>query len=398
MTAILQDLLLPSFVRDVISRVKLPARYLSRYFGWGWDGLNIGPRQSLETINGRAYTYDIYDNVRTVANARAPGATSGTVAPNSVGNNTVVLGRFAEKLPLDYNQLLAIRVLGKNAGDRDRMGTTYIDKQVMTLRQRAENVWEFITGALFNGGKYGYFFNGDDFVPTYDTANANVTVDLKIDTGNLGNLGGAFAATLQMGTGANIIDAAWSSIATDIITHVSKIDSAFQDLVGAPLEAIFVPSGVWNNVLQNTGIRNVTGSANQVNADFQQTNITLPDGTTLAGVRQGTLKPWPWIKWIVWDGSLKVAKTTPTNIINVKLLPPNQATFFCAGHNDGTWLKGIQGSEIVKDNDIAPPVERFGLYTWAMERADPARVWYHTLQNVGIELNIPKGIAAATVQ
>ncbi len=98
--AILQDLLLSSFVRDVISRVKLPTRFLSRHFGFGWEG------GSLESVTGRVYTYDIYDKVRTVTNARLPNAPAGTIAPNPVGNNTVALARFAEKLPLDYNQLI----------------------------------------------------------------------------------------------------------------------------------------------------------------------------------------------------------------------------------------------------------------------------------------------------
>jgi hypothetical protein len=89
--AILNDLLLPSFVRDTITRVLGPSRFLANQFGFDIDG------PSVEQVQGKVYTYDIYDNVRTVQNARASDAPAGTVAVNPVGNNTVALGRFSEK-------------------------------------------------------------------------------------------------------------------------------------------------------------------------------------------------------------------------------------------------------------------------------------------------------------
>lgn len=397
--AILQDLLLSSFVRDVISRVKTPTRYLSRSLGWGWDGAGIGNVKSTETISGRVYTYDIFDNVRTLANARLPGAPSGTVAANPVGNNTVGLARFAEKLPLDYNQLSQIRVLGKGASDKDRAGASYINAQVRFLRQRADNVWEFLAGALFRGGKYFFFQSGDDLIPSYRSAGTFFGVDLKVDAGNIGaNLAGlqpaqAFAAGLQMGTGANIIDAAWDNVATHIPSHIAQINSAFQDIVGAPLARIYCGSDVWLNVLANTDVRNLAGSANEPFARFEQVPEMDQNGTP-TGLMIGRIRGWPWIDWYIWDGSLRVA-TAASTFADVKMLPRGCVTFMI--DPDGTWLKGIVGSEIVKDNDWTEPVERFGLYTWAMEKADPAKVWYHTLQNVGVELNVPKGIATTRV-
>ena len=58
----------------------------------------------------------------------------------------------------------------------------------------------------------------------------------------------------------------------------------------------------------------------------------------------------------------------------------------------------IEGSEIIKDNDLAPAVEREGFYSWLMEKADPARFEAHALQSVGLEISTPKGIAVARVQ
>lgn len=385
--AVLQDVLLASFVRDVISRVKLPTKFLSRHFGWGWDGANIQP------VPGRVYTYDIYDNVRTVSNARLPGAPSGTVAASSVGNNTVSLARFAEKLPLDYNQVNYIRVLGKGASDRDRAGMTYIQAQVRTLRERAENVWEFLTMALFNGGKYYFYQNGDDLVPTFTTTNFGV--DLKINANNLGNLAGpAFAACLPMSTGSNIITNPWSDpINGTPIRDTLNVSSAFQDSPGAPCGEVWCGTDVWYAVLATNEVRALAGSANQPFAEWDR----LPDSANgvNSGVMRGQLRGLPDVIWNIWDGSLSLATTNATTFGNVKILPRKVATFTLPV--DNSWIKGIHGSEIVKDNDWTEPIERYGLYTWAMEKADPAKVWYHTLQNCGVELNVPGAIASARV-
>jgi hypothetical protein len=388
--AILQDLLMPSFVRDRISRVFSPARYLSRSLGFNLGGANVN------TVRGRVYTYDIYDNVRTVSNARSPSSPAGTIAANPVGNNTVTLGTFKEKLPLDYNQLLQIRRIGEGASDIDVMGARYIDLQVMTLKQRSENAREFITGALLgNGGKYGYFFSGDDWVPTFDITNANIVVDCKIDTGNILDSAGAWGAGLQMGTGSNIITATWATAATDIPAALDGISSAFQDLVGAPLQRIYCGTDVWSNVIQNDKVKAVAGTAN-ISAEFSQTEDVGPDGQK-TGLIKCILKARPWIEWYVWDGSLRLPATNATTFGNVKMLKRGFITFM-VDPASAKWMSAVEGSDVVKDNDLAPPVERYGYYAYAMEKADPARVWYHTQQILGLELNMPKGMGWAQVQ
>ncbi|WP_157369856.1 major capsid protein [Zavarzinella formosa] len=388
MAQILQDVLMASFVRGLISRAYSPALFLSRHLGFGIDGRNV------EQVPGLVYNYDIFDNVRTVSNARAPSASAGTVAPNTVGKNTVALATFREKLALEYGQLINIRQLGRNADDRDMMGAKYIERQVKYLRQRADNLREFVTGALFQGGKYGFFLNGDDWVPTYDTGNATVTVDLKLDSGNV-LTGGSFAAGLQMGTGSNIIDAAWSSTSTDIPAHLDKIGSALQDLVGAPLARVYCGTDVWANVINNDKVRQIAGTSN-ISADFTQEPDKGPDGQ-LTGFVKSTLKARPWVTFYVWDGSLKVAATNASTFTNVKLLPRNYITFM-VDPEASPWLRMVEGSDYIADNDWTDPVERFGFYAWAQQKSDLARVWYHTFQAVGLELNMPKGIGYARVQ
>jgi len=387
---ILQDLLMASFVRGVISRVRPSTYYLSRSLGFQIDGPNINATKTT----GRTYTYDIYDSTRRIQNARHPSSPAGTISLNPVGTNTVTLGTFKEKIGLDYGQLLQIRKLGEGASSQDRMGATYISKQVATLRERCDNLREFLAGVLFRGGKYGFFISGDDFVPTYDYANAQIVVDLKIYSENL-LIGDSFAAGLQMGSGSNIVTATWATAATDIPLQLDGIDSAFQDIYGAPLRRITCGSDVWNNVINNDKIRQIAGTSN-ISADFSQTDDVGPDGTK-SGAIICRLKARPWLEWYVWNGSLSVAATNATTFSNVKLLPRGYATFMADGFVENS-IKLVEGSEIIKDNDAAPPVERVGFYAYAQEKADPARVWYHTHQVVGVELNTPKAIATARVQ
>lgn len=388
--AILQDLLLPSFVRGRVSRVKSPALFLSRHLGFQIGGPNV------TQVRGRTYTYDIYDNVRSIANARAPSAPAGTISANPIGVNTVTLGMFKEKLPLDYGMLLQIRKIGSGASDQDVMGGVYIDNQVRTLRQRQDNGAEFLAGAIFQGGKYYYYFFNDDWVPTYNSSGAAVTVDLKYDSDNV-LTGGSFAAGLQMGTGSNILTASWATAGTDIPANLDGISSAFQDIVGAPLKRVYCGTDVWNNVIQNTLVRQLAGTAAK-SAEYNMEPDNGPDGTP-TGFIKCTLVGRPWYDFYVWDGSLNVAASISGSTItysNTKLLPRNYATFTI--DLDGSFLKAVEGSDIVKENDMAPPVERVGFYAWAQEKADPARVWYHTQRATGVELNMPKAIAYARVQ
>lgn len=215
------SLLTPSVVTKIVSRIRTPGNVLSRYFGFEIGGKNV------YQIQGDTYTYDLYDNVRDVARGRLRHSPAGTISANPIGRVQLTLARSAEKLPLDYNTVANIRTLGENAGEIDRRGVRYIDKQAGTLRQRSENYREFITaGALFRGGVYGFYLVGDDLLPTFDQSGTYISVDHQIPNSNK-LTGVSFAAGLQMETGANIIDATWATAGTDIPLHLEKISAAF---------------------------------------------------------------------------------------------------------------------------------------------------------------------------
>ncbi len=383
------SLLTPSVVTKIISRIRTPGNVVSRKFGFEIGGKNVFQ------VQGNTYTYDIYDNVRDVARGRMPGAPSGSVSANPIGNVQVTLARSAEKLMLNYELVNHIRVMGENAGTHDVRGLRYIDRQAKTLRQRSENLREFVTaGALFNGGIYGFYASGDDLIPTFARSGTYISVDHRFNS-NFILTGGSFAAGLPMDTGSNIITATWATGSTDIPAQLDGISDGFQGSVGQPLKEIWINNSVKNNVLQNDKIRQLAGTSNTPFSTYDHVDMKNPDGTD-AGVYSFVLKGLPFYQWFVYGGQLRTATTDATTFANTKVIQDGYATFMI--ESDSSWFQMVEGSEIIKDNDLAPAVERVGHYAWMMEKADPARFELHNNQRVGLELNVPKGIAWARVQ
>lgn len=383
------SLLTPSVVTKIVSRIRTPGNVISRFFGFEIGGANV------EQVEGGTYSYDLYDNTRDVARGRAPGAPAGTTSANPIGNVQLTLAKSAEKIPLTYDKVSNIRTLGANAGTKDRMGRKYIERQGMTLKQRSENFREFITcGAVMQGGVYGFYLNGDDWVPTFDRTGTYISVNHQIPASNL-LVGANFAAGLQMGTGANIIDAAWSNAATDIPAHLENVSIGFMGQVGQPLKFVFCDPITKLFILQNDKVRQLAGTASSPFATYEKMALKNPDGTD-SSLEMFTLKGCPNYVFICYAGQLRVASGSATNIVSTPVLPVGYCTFMI--EPDKSWFQLVEGSEIIKDNDLAPAVERQGHYAWIMEKADPARFEMHNTQRVGMEINVPKGLAFARVR
>lgn len=382
------SILTPSVVTKIVSTIRAPGSILSRYFGWNVGGANVG------NVQGRTYTYDIYDFVRDVARGRIPGSSNNAIAMNPVGNVSISLARSGEKVALDYNTLLQIRTLGENAGVRDVAGKRYIERQAKTLRQRQDNFREFVAaGALCNGGSYGFYIVNDDMIPTFSST-ANILVDHKIPAANK-LIGAAFAPGLVLDGTTNLVDASWAVASTDIPGQLQAIDAGLQGQAGNPLKHIIVNFSVWKNVIANDKVRALAGTSNRPFASWTNTGMKLPDGTD-AGVFSAVLEGLPQYEWLICNSKIKLATTSGTTLADTRVVQDDYVTFMI--ENDNMWIQMIEGSEIVKDNDLAPPVEREGFYSWLLEKADPARFELHALQSVGLEINVPKGIAIARVQ
>lgn len=389
MPSIIENVLRPSIVTKIVSRIRTPGNVLSRHWGWNIGGANV---ETLPYVI-RQYTYDIFDNVRTIARPRQPYTPAGTIAANPVGNNTVTVMRVAEKLPMDYNRIAQIRTIGENAGQIDRMGKRYVEMQGQQLRRRHDNFREWLAGTLFRGGM-GYIhqpFGGDDMRFSYTASGALYAVDFKFDTQHK-LIGSTYADGLAMNTGGNLISGTWATASNDIPRMLMRISAGFQRGVGEPLKRIYCGQNVWLNVLQNDKVRQLAGTSSSPFAANELTEDKAPDGT-LTGLYKGAIKGLPWLDWFIYDGGLEVFDGSSETYS--PLIPDGYCLFTVAG-DDHTKL--IEGGEIVKDNDLAEAKPVYGFYSWILEKADPARFEMHTLQNATLEVSVPKCWAVARVQ
>src|SRR5262245_14876904 len=363
-------ILAPSVVTKVISRLTVSGNTMQRFWGFESGGSNV---EQLAPDGVRQYSYDIFDNVRTLARGRGPATGPATITRNPVGINTVTIARSYEKeTDISYEILSNIRSIGSDAGELDRKGMRYLERQGQYLQQRQVNFREFLTWGMMRGIAY-FIVSGEDWYASLTPG--TVVVDWKIPSGNKGTLD-------MLGAGA-IIDATWGTAATNILGHLDKISSAFQQLVGAPLAWCMTDSTTWNFVLLNDGVTKEAGTANTAFDTFEMSGEKAKDGS-LTGLRYGVLKARPWIKWYITDAGLTFQSGGA----------PTFQKFFQNGEiSFGIdpvlgYAKMQEGSELVKETPWDTGKYQRGFHSWLREWDEPARVELHSINNLVPELNI----------
>ena len=382
--AILPDLLALSNVTGVFSRIKAPGDVIQRFYGMQMGGPNV------DTITTRHYTYDVFDYQRGIARGRAPGTGPARVAPVPVGSVAVRVPRFYEKVELDYETLSNIRAIGENAGVQDKMGLKYIERQARELKRKQQNAREFLVGSILRGGSWAMWTNGEDFIPVYSLGSATgFTVDMQVPAGN--------KTKLDMLGAGDIIGTSWDNTNAPIIGDLLQISGAFQQLVGMPLDTVWVNDDMWLNVLKNTQVINTAGSANTPFAQYEmlKSGVGTNEDSQPVGLQRAVLRGIPWVTWNIYSGVVEVLNTSTGAATTTKLIPDNTATFHIK--HDPSWFDFVDGGEIVKENAMAPAVMRTGHVAWAKEVDEPARVELHSLQNGLPRLTVPKAVAHGTV-
>lgn len=368
-------ILAPSAVTKVISRITVPGDTLQRFWGFEPGGRNV---EQAPGDGKRDYSYDIFDTPRTIAKGRAPGTGPATVKPQVVGVNTVHVARAYTKIPdLSYELLSNIRAIGENAGVLDRRGMRYLESQGRYHAQHHNNFREFLTWGMMRGNA-GFKISGDDWIPVLSSP--DVTIEWRIPTGN--------KTQLDMLGAGNILGTSWATATAPIPADLDDISIAFQQLVGAPLAWVMTDSVVWNHVMNNTDVKNQSGTANTVFEEFRMTDEKAPDGSS-TGLRVARLKCRPWLTWFITDAGLDVDGTF------TKYFSGGEASF---GIDQGLGYARMQeGSEWVKESPWGAPALQRGFHAWLREWDEPARVELHAISNLVPELTIPKGLAFGDV-
>jgi hypothetical protein len=377
--ATLQEVLSPSVVNRVISRIKVPQSRLQNFFGFQLGGPNNNP------IGRRNFSWDIFDKTRSLAPMRAPGTGPATAARQVVGRVTGVFPRFHAEIRLDYEVLHNLRSLGRPAGEIDQMGLNYITRQEEYLAQLFANVREFMVSRMLKGS-FDILQDGDNWLPV-DVGSGTVTVDYKVPAGNKNQL--------NMTSNGNIIDARWDNVNTSIFQHILSVNQAFEQQTGRPLRHIWTDSTVWRYVLTNTQIHDVGGTANTVFAQYDNVEERGPDGLP-TNEFVGVLRAIPWLKWHIYDAGINVPGTGATQTFK-RFFDSSVGEVSFLPDPGPDWTEMVIGSEPVIDAYGSPAVERFGFYAWTFTNIKPASIELLAVDNCIPAIYSPQSLALGNV-
>lgn len=369
-----RDLFSSPVVTKVIRTIANPQTYFQDFF-------NLGPDSSIvEDISGHDASYDVFENTRQLANMRAYGTGPGTRKPQISGHVFARIPRMHEKVMLYDEMIFRNRRLGGSVGDVDKGGQQYVYNQQRIISQRFRNTREFMISRMLRGG-FGVLNTGEDWIPV-ETGSGTMDVDYKIPAANLTTLN-------MLGEGA-IISTLWSTLTADIPAQCASINRAFAQLHGRPLRHVFIDTPTFQTyVMNNTKVQAAAGTANKVWQSWERsTRPGAAPGHSDAGF-EVVLAAIPWLTWHLYDGVLEVNGTTTQTV------PTGHAIFL--PDPDASWVGGMQGSEMVREDKVSASVERFGMQAWTELSTQPSGFELLAVDNFLPIPYVPTCIANATV-
>lgn len=377
--ASINEILSTKVTTRAISRVAASTSRMLYLFGMNPGGPNE------RSQGGRRFGYDIFNDARTVATARAPGATSAIARRQAVGRVDGTFPRVAEKLPLLLEELHNYRRIGGSGGDLDKGGVEYVRRQQRYMGQRVANFRLLMMAGMMRGKLYAHrVSNGDDFYYDFTSSSGAYTLDFQIPSGNL--------SQLNMLGGGNIIGTSWDDPTANIPDDLYQINAAFQELCGSTLEVVCVTSGMWKNIVNNDYVISIAGTANTPFTILQREDGNAENGmprTTFVARLTGL----PWVTFYITDEGLNLGVTGSETY--TKFIGENNAWFGPAPNPD--YFEMLLGSEPVSEGPNLEATERFGMHSYNVRSYDPASVHLHTLDNAMPALYVPKATAYGTV-
>lgn len=400
--ATLQELLLPQVILRVISRIRKGQGFVGRWLGFHPDRYDpetvtlAGPNTLNPGTSVRNVVYRVFDKTRVVAKARAPGVGPATVARNQVGQAQIACARYHQKMNLSYEELGNLSpIVGPNSVI-DQGGQNYIMLQETNMAEQFNMVIEMMAAAMLRDSLYFWMVN-DDWMPNFSAPTSAsqpyFNVPFQIPSSNKNQLN-------MLGTG-NILLNSWANPGATILNDINAIIAAFVQLSGYAMTDVIINSLMWSNLLLNTQIRNVGGSANTSFAENTRTPETFPDG--LPGVYyKGVLRALPNVTFHICDDVVALNtdidpsySNAPSSALLAKLIPDNMAIFLPEASSQ--WTQMYHGGELVVENPGQPAMLRTGYYAWKEYSTQPSSVELLSLLNAIPLLYVPKACAPATV-
>jgi hypothetical protein len=379
-----------------VSRIRERQGRLSRWMGfqpnrYDPDSVSLaGP--NIVSGDVRYATFRLFDFTRVVSKLRAPGTGPSTVAPNPVGDVRISCARFHEKIPLSYEELGNLSpVVGPNS-QIDPAGQDYVQRQTRHIARQFNATVELLTTGMLQDNLW-FQLNGDNWVGFIGNPGGFAfQIPFQVPAGNKGQLN-------MLGAGP-IIQISWDNVGAPIYGNVSLIKAAVAQLSGYPVTDFWVNSPFWYNVIVNTEIRNLAGTAAMPFAEYEFFEEKGNDGQPTEGY-EAVLKADPTIRWHICDEVIITGNTdidpsyatAPATAVVQKVVPDKMC--FILPRPNPMWTRMYHGGEYVVENPGMPGALRRGYYFWHEYVTQPSAVDLIGLMNVVPLLYVPKVVVAA---
>lgn len=404
MSASLGELLQPQIVTEMVSLLKPGRGQLGSWLGFHptmFDANTVqvsGPNTLTTGTTVRDLTYRIFNDTRVPTPFRSPGVGPATTAANPMGQNTVRIGRAHSKIVLNYELLGNMSAMMGPNSQIDAGGQAYIGQQQEYLVKQGHECVEIMAVGMMRDSLYLINTGGDDWRASF-TAPSNPTtfgyqVDFKVPAGNKSQLN-------MLGSG-DIIGTTWSNSAAPIIGDINQVIAAYAQLSRYQMTDIFINSSMWINIISNTEVRNVAGSANTPFASLSyDERAAVNNGPPM---RTAVIRGAPDVRFHMIDDTFSLgADTDPVNTSSggntgtlTKHIPDTMA-LFTTSPDAGNWCKLYYGGEYVAEAPGAAPMPRMGWYSWSMTVVQPTALELICLLNAIPALYVPTVVAPGTV-
>jgi hypothetical protein len=379
----IQNLLMPQTLTKVVSQQAATSDWLTNLFG-----VQPGGKNTLRYGHGRFGQFNIYNNVRKVAQMRAPGTAAGRRAPNPMGTVMFSYPRMFDSVELLAETLHNLGMI-TDPKERDSAGADMIRRQTDTLSQLASN-WR---KAMLIGHLRDQLYIGKAGDEEWFTFTSNESGALPIVQSNA-QMPAGNKSQLNMLGGGNIIDASWATETTNIPSHLMQINAAFQQLCGGHLNACICTQAVWSKVIINDHVAAIHGSAQAPFRVFEREALDPVLANTQKNVYRAVLNVLPDVTWYITDEVIDIGK--PGSETTTKLVEDTKVLFIGHRPDDGT-VGCYEGSEPVAEYDGATPVVKTGLSSWSVARSNPTKTDLFVLDNALTVSHIPNSRAYGTV-
>lgn len=357
-TMSLQQMLRTPFVLGVFNKVNAAGALFQQM-------MKIGPTDpATEPVQGenRHILYDIFNPTRTNAQVRMPGTPPAKIPAKNIGQASATLVRLCESEEFAFSKIYGTRDLGEQygTGNLSSTGEGYVTRQISYLAQRMQNAVEFMISRMFRGGfsVTAGSTNGmsDKWVLGEKSASGyTFNVSYDIPAGNLTNLGG-------------IIDAEWDLADTKILNHMLEINKYSQLLTGYEISDIYINSSTYKQMLANTQLASVRGTAMRLFEEFKAQSVNTVTGESRNIGFSIIFPAMPQFRWHVYDGTSVVdTQVDPAthSTSNNSLYIPDGKAIMTPPLIPGTWYGSATCEEIVREQgEWSPPVMKRGFSAW----------------------------------